>query len=298
MSNDASPNDPLNLFPAFGEFRRHPEVTFCDGPDHSPDCHCQKLEDLYGPRWYYCRKLPCRGYLTGFATKAAREDHIESHSQDFKCPVEDCYAASGGLDSTSIRSRHMVAYHGDFNGADNGMDHLRTLHDAIRAGNLPTLQTLLASGSVTIPKRHEYLHTLSLAARHSTSSILTFLLDPDLFAVYTPPLPLPLLRHRRPPPEPPQHPPPPPESLRRPPPLCTLGLWNPARARHLPLRRIPPPPPRRRMRGYHPAGPPRHGGGGSLFNTPHLCSKSVEEVHRRFRDLREYLPTPAAGEGA
>ncbi|KAK3898167.1 hypothetical protein C8A05DRAFT_38248 [Staphylotrichum tortipilum] len=295
-SDDPSTNDPLTLFSALGEFRRNLEGGFCDDPDHSAACQCQRLEELYGPRRYYCSKLLCSGYLTGFPTKAACDRHVESHARDFKCPVEDCYAVDGGLSSISIRGRHMFCCHSDFNGADNGVGHLRVLHDAIRADDLPTVHTLLADGTVPIPKRHDYLATLSLAARHSSPAILTLLLDPDCSAIYTPPLTLPdlLAQCLTSAIEASNHP-----AIAH---LLTLGAdplrktfyscpldtalaqWDAALLRFL-------------TRTCGVAIPPDHPNVcDTLFSAPHLAGLSVEELRRRFAEITPYLP--AAGQGA
>ncbi len=188
--------DPLALFSALARFRQHLEAAGCDGRSHDAACPCQTLGKLYGSQRYYCRKLFCSFHVNGFATREARDRHLEEHSRNFKCPEPDCVFASTGFRSSLELSRHTESAHRQFElpvaggcGGNNSpessklaallpsQDRLELLEDAIKNNQIDTAQKLISSAEgVTTPAR-ERNRLVWLAAQHSTPEFLAWLLD-------------------------------------------------------------------------------------------------------------------------
>lgn len=180
----ASASDPLALFPALARFRRHLEEATCDVLSHDATCSCETLRKLYGPRHYHCTRLFCSAHVGGFPTKEARDQHLESHTRNFKCPESDCVFASTGFRSRSELSRHTASAHRGFDAPVVGVSSSDTsglsalpqqhrrliLEDAVINSRLDVVQRLLSTAD-------DRSTILSYAAKHSTVELLEWLLD-------------------------------------------------------------------------------------------------------------------------
>jgi len=187
-----STHDPLTLRSALAVFRRHLEGTACVDAVHGAACPCQILGKLYGPRRYHCRKLFCSAYVSGFPTKAARDQHVEAHSRNFKCPKSDCVFASTGFRSSLELSRHTESAHRVLDTPSSSVsvsgssgssltvllphDQQLVVEDAVTNSQLATVQHLILVERLATDFHSRQRFILSAAA-HSTPELLTWLLD-------------------------------------------------------------------------------------------------------------------------
>ncbi|KAK1758999.1 hypothetical protein QBC47DRAFT_449676 [Echria macrotheca] len=187
----SSVRDPLTIFSALTKFRRHLESIACDGPDHHTDsesCQCQALEKLYGPRLFHCTKPFCSAYyLDGFQTRKSRNQHVECHSSQFRCPELGCLFAGEGFSSKIELSRHMVSAHAILDvpalGAGNGDslaslpvdDKFLVLQDAIINSQHDEVRHLIREG-IVLGIESKWHPILASAAWYSPPDILQWLL--------------------------------------------------------------------------------------------------------------------------
>jgi hypothetical protein len=98
--------DRLRLRSALKTLRRNIENIYCENPAHDPGCQCPTLGRLYGPSPFHCDKPFCERYHTGFGSRAARDEHLKTHTRPFLCSETGCMFAKTGFHTKEALARH------------------------------------------------------------------------------------------------------------------------------------------------------------------------------------------------
>jgi ankyrin repeat protein len=69
------------------------------------------LKEAYGPRPYQCPNFSCLRFHSGFSTSQERDNHLEGHQRQFKCPFEVCEFSSIGLPTKKSLDVHIEMFH-------------------------------------------------------------------------------------------------------------------------------------------------------------------------------------------
>ncbi len=76
-----------------------------------PNCPCTTLCRHYGASLFKCSYPSCSLGCSGFATRAARRAHVDSHARPWKCPDSLCFYATVGFSSRRDQTKHWEELH-------------------------------------------------------------------------------------------------------------------------------------------------------------------------------------------
>lgn len=104
-------DDPIVVCGSLLKFRRELDLMHCPDRNHTKDCACEKLTQLYGDLTFRCDYVTCEYYIRGFSNLTEREQHLSLHRKPFKCLERGCLFADLGFSSGQELSRHTKAMH-------------------------------------------------------------------------------------------------------------------------------------------------------------------------------------------
>ncbi|KAK2927026.1 Zinc finger C2H2-type [Fusarium oxysporum f. sp. vasinfectum] len=104
-------DDPIMVSGSLMKFRRELDLMHCPDRNHTKDCVCEKLTQLYGDCTFRCDYVTCEYYIRGFSNLVDREQHLSLHRKPFKCPENGCLFTDLGFSSSQDLSRHIKAIH-------------------------------------------------------------------------------------------------------------------------------------------------------------------------------------------
>lgn len=139
---------------------------------------------MYGIRIFKCRKVDCRFYFEGFATRSERDAHADRHDRPYMCDHRGCPFQSLGFGSKVQLEKHIQNNHAVTDDAVCTFPGLHKIHDdtifkAAARGDVTAVKDFLDQGAaIDQPSRPQGGETpLILAARNSQLNVCKLLLE-------------------------------------------------------------------------------------------------------------------------
>ena len=69
------------------------------------------IYEHYGKYPFKCRRIACKDFYNGFATRKERDTHMDKHERPYLCTIGGCHGAEYGLTTKKDLLSHMAKYH-------------------------------------------------------------------------------------------------------------------------------------------------------------------------------------------
>ncbi|KAL9044435.1 MAG: hypothetical protein Q9214_002426 [Letrouitia sp. 1 TL-2023] len=140
--------------------------------------------DMYGIRVFKCRKVDCRFYFEGFATRSEREAHVDRHDRPYMCDQRSCPFRSLGFESKDQLEKHARNSHVVADDAVCTFPRLHKIRDdsickAAARGDVTAVKDFLDQGAAVDQTSRSYggETPLILAAQNSRLNVCKLLLE-------------------------------------------------------------------------------------------------------------------------